>query len=138
MGREQRRAEGSILYPERWNENDVTFNLVGKLLEVLGNKYSIRPAVQAYAKTEIGVRQPRRCFFDLVIFKIAEPPVAVAIVEVKKSSRRKVELTKQIAKYRSFGLPVFEVRGPEEINPKVESIKNHIQNFWERETERGE
>jgi len=134
MGREERKAIGKILYPAKWNEHDIAWDFMKKISPIIGNDYSIRPSVQAYTKTAIGVRQPRRCFMDLVLFKISKNYEAVAIVEIKRNFRRRFTITKQIEKYRTFGLPVFEIRGPAEINHKVEKLKNFIKT---KETEWG-
>jgi hypothetical protein len=65
----------------------------------------------------------RRCVLDLAVFDAERR--CIAIIEVKRSARARTE-TRQLHRYRAFGLPVLICRGPSDIQPTILAIQKLI------------
>lgn len=117
MTRAERRSRpvGVVEYPWRWNSYDITHVLRNSIW--CDFKMEARGQVAAWVEFE---RRRRRCIFDLAIFD--KDRKCVAIIEVKRGRNAKTD-TRQLNRYRAFGLPVLLCRSQSEIEKTMSSLK---------------
>ena len=102
-----------IAIPSKPSEVDIACDLVFGIRQLSSN-------VRCYCELKARLASQRRgSRFDLVVFEDDKPLV---IIEIKKT-RRANRNTKQLFKYRMFGLPVILCAGPLHIAKTIDKVR---------------